>query len=70
MDSLVKDFLTLYGPLGLGWLFACALYLENRKLTRQVFDLTTRSNRALEMHGRVLRQILKLVTASKKRRGA
>lgn len=69
MDALVKDFLTIYGPLGLGWVFACALFFENRKLTRQVFDLTTRNNQVIDGHGRVLRQILKLLVARKKRTG-
>ena len=39
MDAAwAKDFITLYGPLGLGWVFAIYLFVENRKLVERLLE--------------------------------
>lgn len=40
MDELLKQTLTLYGPLGFGWIAAGYLFMRNSRIVDRYHDLT------------------------------
>ena len=37
-EDFVRQILTLYGPLGLGWIVAAFLWIDNRRLVNRLLD--------------------------------
>ena len=45
MESVVHDLLTIYGPLGLGWIIAAYLFIRNASLANKLTELIKENTR-------------------------